>query len=56
MSVKEIERRYEEVARRICEVEDERERVGREVETEKERLVEAREMERRVWGRLRGKR
>lgn len=53
-SVEEIERAYEEVVGRIREELEESERKGREVEVEMERLRMQREMERRVWGKLRG--
>ena len=54
MSRKEIERAYEEVVGRIREEVEEGERRGREVEGEVEKLRMEREMERRVWGKLRG--
>lgn len=54
MSKKDIERAYEEIAGRIRKETEEGERRGREVEGEMERLGMEREMERRVWGKLRG--
>lgn len=53
-SREEIERAYEEVVERIREEVEAGERKGREVEGEMERLRMEREMERRVWGKLRG--
>ncbi|CAF9916129.1 hypothetical protein IMSHALPRED_002985 [Imshaugia aleurites] len=53
-SSKEIERAYEVVVGRIREELEECERRGREVEGEMEKLRMEREMERRVWGKLRG--
>lgn len=54
MSAEEIEKAYEEVAAKVRKEMEEGERVGREVEEKMERLRMEREMERRVWGKLRG--
>lgn len=54
MGSKEIERAYEEVVGKIRQELEEGERRGREVEGEMEKLRMEREMERRVWGKLRG--
>ena len=54
MSAVEIERAYEDMAAKVRREMDEAERVGREVEEKMERLRMEREMERRVWGKLRG--
>lgn len=54
MGAKEIERAYEEVVGKIRQELEEGERRGREVEGEVEKLRMEREMERRVWGKLRG--
>lgn len=56
MSRKEIEKKYEEVARKICVIDEEREKGRREVEKEMEDKISEREMERRVWGRFRTER
>ena len=53
-SREEIEAAYESVVGRIREEVERGERKGREVEGEMERLRMEREMERRVWGKLRG--
>lgn len=53
-SREEIEAAYEDVVGRIREEVERGERKGREVEGEMERLRMEREMERRVWGKLRG--
>ncbi len=54
MSAVGIERAYEDVAAKVRRELDEAERTGREVEEKMERLRMEREMERRVWGKLRG--
>ena len=54
MGKKEIEKAYEETVERIRDVLEEGERRAREVEGEMDRLRMEREMERRVWGKLRG--
>ncbi len=54
MSAEDIERAYEDVVARIRAELEESERRGREVEGEMEKLRMEREMERRVWGKLRG--
>lgn len=54
MTAQEIERAYEEVAGKVRQEIEDGERVGREVEEKMERLRMEREMERRVWGKLRG--
>ncbi|KAK3175991.1 hypothetical protein OEA41_007313 [Lepraria neglecta] len=54
MTKAEIERRYEEKVKEIRGVMEDNERKGREVEGEMEKLRMEREMERRVWGKLRG--
>lgn len=54
MSRKEIEKAHEEVLGKIREEIEESERKRREVEGEMEKLRMEREMERRVWGKLRG--
>ena len=54
MGSKDIEKAYEDVVRKIREELDESERRGREVESDMEKLRMEREMERRVWGKLRG--
>lgn len=54
MGSKDIEKAYEDVVRKIREELEESERRGREVESEMEKLRMEREMERRVWGKLRG--
>ena len=53
MTAAQIEKRYEEVAAQVVDFLEEAERRGREVEGEKEKLRMEREMERRVWGKLR---
>ena len=54
MTKSEIERRYEEKVKEIRSVMEDNERKGREVEAEMDKLRMEREMERRVWGKLRG--
>lgn len=54
MGRKEIERAYEDVVERVREEVEEGERRGRGVEAEMDKLRMEREMERRVWGKLRG--
>ena len=54
MTKADIERRYEEKVKEIRGVMEDNERKGREVEGEMEKLRMEREMERRVWGKLRG--
>lgn len=54
MGSKDIEKAYEDVVRKIREELEESERRGREVESDMEKLRMEREMERRVWGKLRG--
>ena len=54
MTKNEIERRYEEKVKEIRSVMEENELKGREVEAEMEKLRMEREMERRVWGKLKG--
>ena len=54
MGSAEIETAYEEVVGKIRAELEESERRGREVEGEMEKLRMEREMERRVWGKLRG--
>ena len=54
MGKAEIERAYEDVVGKVRELLEEEERRGREVEGEMEKLRMEREMERRVWGKLRG--
>ena len=49
-----MERAYEDVVGRVREEMEAAERRGREVEGEMEKLRMEREMERRVWGKLRG--
>ncbi len=53
-SSKEIEKAYEDVVGKIRRELEEGERRGRELEEEMEKLKMEREMERRVWGKLRG--
>ena len=53
MSKADMERRYEEKVKEIRGVLEEMERKTREVEGEMEKLRMDREMERRVWGKLR---
>ncbi|KAF6237084.1 hypothetical protein HO173_004551 [Letharia columbiana] len=54
MGRQDIEKAYEDVVCRIREELEESERRGGEVESEMEKLRMEREMERRVWGKLRG--
>lgn len=54
MGRQDIEKAYEDVVCRIREQLEESERRGGEVESEMEKLRMEREMERRVWGKLRG--
>ena len=54
MGSQDIEKAYEDVVGKIREELEEGERRGREVEGEMEKLRMEREMERRVWGKLRG--
>lgn len=54
MTKADIERRYEEKVKEIRGVMEDNERRGREVGGEIEKLRMEREMERRVWGKLRG--
>ncbi len=53
MTKKEMEKAYEEKVGEVLEVLEEGERRGKEVEGEMEKLRMEREMERRVWGKLR---
>lgn len=54
MTLKEIEKAYEEVVVKVREELEESEQRGKEVDEEMEKLRMEREMERRVWGKLRG--
>lgn len=53
MSAAQIEKKYEEIAVKVREEMEACERRGKEVEAEVEKLVKEREMERRVWEKLR---
>ena len=54
MTAPQIEKAYEDVAAKVREELEEAERKTKEVEGEREKLRMEREMERRVWGKLRG--